>query len=118
MIQKPTYEEVEKRVAEPETAARDNKFAQEPLRQNEKKYRQLFELESDALFLIDNESGRILEANRAASRMYGYSRQELQRLRNTDLSAEPESTRQATKDELSIVPVCYHKKKDKIFQIF
>ena len=112
MIQKPTYEEVEKRVAEPETAARDNKFAQEPLRQNEKKYRQLFELESDALFLIDNESGRILEANRAASRMYGYSRQELQRLRNTDLSAEPESTRQATKNELPIVPVRYHKKKD------
>jgi PAS domain S-box-containing protein len=104
MIQKTAHEDLEK-------AAFEHKSAEETLRQNEEKYRRLFELESDALFLIDNKSGRILEANRAASRMYGYSRQELQQLRNTDLSAEPESTRQATKDELPIVPVRCHKKR-------
>ena len=105
MIQKPTYEELEKALSE-------YKLSEEALRQNEDKYRQLFELESDALFLIENAGGRILEANRAAAKMYGYSHEELLQLCNMDLSAEPESTRQATRNERPIVPVRYHKKKD------
>jgi PAS domain S-box-containing protein len=112
MIQKPAYEELEQRVAALEKAAIEHSLSEEVLRQNEEKYRQLFELESDALFLIENAGGRILEANRAATQMYGYSREELMQLRNTDLSAEPDSTRQATRNERQIVPVRYHKKKD------
>ena len=112
MNQKPTYEELEKRVLELEKVGFELKQTEKALRQNEGKYRQLFELESDALFLIDNASSRILEANRAASEMYGYTREELLELRNVDLSAEPDYTRQATQDELPVVPVRYHKKKN------
>ena len=72
----------------------------------------MFELESDALFLINNANGRILEANRAAAGIYGYSRQELLKLRNVDLSAEPQRTSLATRNALPIVPVRYHRKKD------
>ena len=105
MAKKPIHEALEK-------AELERKQAQEALRHSEHKYRQLFELVSDALFLIDKASGRILEVNRSASEMYGYSREELLGLRNTDLSAEPEATTQATQEELSVVPVRYHKKKD------
>ncbi len=68
----------------------------EALRESEERYRQLFEAESDAVFLIDNETGSILEANSAASAMYGYSRDELLARTNEDLSAEPEKTQAVT----------------------
>lgn len=81
-------------------------------RENLEKYKQLFELISDAIFLIDNETGNILEANKTASSMYGYSHEELIALKNTSLSAEPDKTRCATKHRLKSVPVRYHRKKD------
>jgi PAS domain S-box-containing protein len=112
LTRKPSYAELSKRVRELEKAELEHKRAEEVLRQDEDKFRQLFELESDALFLINNANGRILEANRSAAGIYGYSRQELLKLRNVDLSAEPESTSQATRDALPIVPVRYHRKKD------
>jgi PAS domain S-box-containing protein len=112
MARKLTYGELEKRVLELEKAELERIQAQEALRYSEHKYRQLFEMESDALFLIDKANGRILEVNRAASEMYDYSRKELLELRNIDLSAEPGATTQATQEELSVVPVRYHKKKD------
>jgi PAS domain S-box-containing protein len=88
------------------------------LQQSENKYRELFELESDAIFLIDNQTNRILEANSAAAALYGYSQQELLTLKNIDLSAEPEDTQKITKttpivkDQLVRVPLRYHRKKD------
>jgi PAS domain S-box-containing protein len=112
LTRKPTYAELEKRVQELVKAELKRNRAEEALRQDEDKFRQLFELESDALFLINNANGRILEANRSATEIYGYSRQELLNLRNVDLSAEPERTSQATQDKLPIVPVRYHRKKD------
>jgi PAS domain-containing protein len=63
------------------------------LQESEARYRAIFELESDAIFLIDNISGEILAANIAATKLYGYSHDELLALRNIDLSAEPDETR-------------------------
>jgi PAS domain S-box-containing protein len=91
------------------------KKAEEALRQSEMRYHELFELGGETVFLIDNETGRLLEANAAASEMYGYSHAELMAMRNTDLSAEPEDTRKvtATTPEGSVViPLRYHRKKD------
>jgi len=79
---------------------------------HEEKYRRLFELESDALFLIDNERGTICEVNRAAEHLYGYSREELLRMKNTDVSAEAEKTERAAQDGLNLVPLRWHRKKD------
>jgi PAS domain S-box-containing protein len=75
-------------------------------------YRILFEMESDAIFLIDNEAGQILEVNPAASTLYGYSRAELLSKRNVDLSAEPGDTRAATQGQRPRVPFRYQRKKD------
>ncbi|NPV87340.1 MAG: PAS domain S-box protein [Anaerolineae bacterium] len=86
--------------------------AEETLRQSEERYRLLFNTESDAIFLIDNESGLILDANLAAEALYGYTRRELLQLRNVDLSAQPDETRRATLTGLTSIPVRYHRKKD------
>jgi PAS domain S-box-containing protein len=81
-------------------------------------YRQLFEAESDAVFLIDNETGQILEANRAATLLYGYSLAELLTKKNTDLSAEAAETRRVTQespvraDQIVTIPLRFHRKKD------
>ena len=96
----------------------DQVKAQMVLQENEEKYRQLFEAESDAIFLIENEGGKILDVNAAASAMYGYSKAELLRMKNSDLSAEPEETRNVTRkteinpEQIISIPLRYHKKKD------
>jgi two-component system cell cycle sensor histidine kinase/response regulator CckA len=90
----------------------ERKRMEEALRESEEKYRQLFELESDAIFLIDNETDRILEVNAAGLALYGYSREELLQKRNTDISAEPDKTRKATMERWSQVPVRFHRKKN------
>ena len=88
------------------------------LEESEARYRQLFEAESDAIFLIEKETGRILEANQAAATLYGYDREELLRLRNVDLSAEPAETLRITRDtviaidQVVTVPLRLHRKKD------
>jgi len=90
----------------------ERKMAEGKVRESERLYRQLFELESDAIFLINAETGDILEANRTASTLYGYEREDLLTLKNTDLSAEPEETHRATADKLLIIPTRMHRKKD------
>ena len=81
--------------------ATERKRTEEALRESEERYRQLFESESDALLLIDQETGCILEANQAAQALYGYDEGELQELTDVELSAEPEATRAAAR---SIAP--------------
>ncbi|MBK8615650.1 MAG: diguanylate cyclase [Anaerolineales bacterium] len=92
-------------------------LAEQALRESEEQYRLLFDLESDAIFIIRNEDGQILEANKAAISLYGYTRGELLSSKNTDLSAEPESTKSATtmhlpSDQVIAIPLRYHRKKD------
>jgi PAS domain S-box-containing protein len=95
----------------------DREQAQQAIRAREEQYRQLFEMESDALLLIENESGNILEANNAACVLYGYSHAELLSLNNCDLSAEPEKTRLVTTEtpispeHLLTIPLRLHRKK-------
>ena len=96
----------------------ERKREEKALRESEDRYRRLFELESDALFLIDNEVGQIVEVNAAALALYGYGREELLAMRNVDLSAEPEETQQKTagahqsKGGVLYIPLRYHRKAD------
>ena len=96
----------------------DRKRTENALVENENRYRSLFEMESDAIFLIDNRTGQLLEANRAACLLYGYSRDELLARKNTDLSAEPEETQRQTEetpilpDNMVTIPLRIHRKKD------
>ena len=64
----------------------EQRRTEQALRESEELYRHLFEVESDALVLVDNESGRILAANAAAARLYGYNREELLSKNRVDLS--------------------------------
>ena len=96
----------------------ERKRAEEALRENEERYRQLFEAESDAIVLIDNATGCILEANSAAAALYGYSKEELLSKKNSDLSAEPEETQRVTQttpvdvNRVVTVPLRFHRKQD------
>jgi PAS domain S-box-containing protein len=91
---------------------RERRQAEKALKESNEKYKQLFEMISDALFLIDNETGKILEVNASASSLYGFTYEELLKLRHTDLSAEPEKTRKVTLAGETFVPVRWHRKKD------
>lgn len=88
------------------------KKAEAELVESEDKYRRLFELESDAILLIENKEGRILEVNEAAAKLYGHSREELLKMKNVDLSAQKEETRSITSSGASLVPLRWHQKKD------
>ena len=89
-----------------------HKRAEEELQESEEKYRTLFNSISDAAYAIDQETGHIIDVNPAATKMYGYSREEWLKMKNTDVSVEPEETRIATKKVPDKIPVRYHRRKD------
>ncbi len=56
---------------------RESRQADTAMRESEHKYRHLFEALSDAVFLIDEESGRIIDTNRRAEMLLGRTRAEI-----------------------------------------
>jgi PAS domain S-box-containing protein len=88
------------------------KLAGQQLRESEERYRQLFELESDAVILMDCENHRLLDVNLAAQQLYGYSREEFLQLKTEDLSDEPELTREIIGSGYFCVPLRWHRKKN------
>ncbi|MCX6157316.1 MAG: PAS domain S-box protein [Ignavibacteriae bacterium] len=87
-------------------------IAEKELKDNEEKYRTLFETERDSLFLIDKETFEILDVNDSACSMYGYSKKEMLKMKNYDVSAEPEKTIKFTQNLEERISLRYHKKKD------
>jgi PAS domain S-box-containing protein len=51
--------------------------AEEALRESEKKYRTIIESASDAIVIVDIESGKIIDVNKKAEKLTGHSRKEL-----------------------------------------
>ncbi len=86
------------------------------LEESELKFRRLFDTISDAAFVFDAESRRLLEVNEAALQLYGYSRENFLRLTQRDLTAEPEESEASIRLVLAgatpRVPLRYHRKKD------
>ena len=64
------------RVAQLAAAALDDRAAEEVLRASERKFRDMFQGHSAIMYLIDPESLRYVDVNRAAQRFYGYSHEE------------------------------------------
>ncbi len=65
----------------------EQKQAEEAVHISEERFRNIFEAVSDAIFLHDAASGRIIDVNPRVSEMYGYSRDEVLALTVEDLSA-------------------------------
>ncbi len=86
--------------------------ADQELRRSENRYRCLFETVSDAIFLVDSSTGRIVDANPTAERMYGYGRDELRQLSMSDLSAEPQKTIQSISMHEKHVPLRWHRRRN------
>jgi PAS domain S-box-containing protein len=62
--------------------------AEEALRESKEKYQMLFETAKDAIFLSD-ETGKFVDVNQAACESLGYSKEELLRLSNREIDADP-----------------------------
>jgi PAS domain S-box-containing protein len=88
------------------------KLTEQALQESEEQYRRVFEVKSDAVFLMDRETERLIDANPVAVKLYGYSRQELLLLKAGDISAEPEKTSRAIAEGQTFVPLRWHRKKD------
>jgi PAS domain S-box-containing protein len=88
------------------------KQAEDALIESEDKYRNIFSAERDSLFIIDKETGAILDVNDSACNLYGYSRDEMLKLKNIDMSAEVAETEKATKEFINKIDLRSHKKKD------
>ena len=63
------------------------KIAEQALAQSEDRYRSLFENNPSAMCLIDTSGNKIIDANPAASALYGYSRESLTAMAVDQLSA-------------------------------
>jgi len=63
--------------------------AEAALRESEERYRQIFEKNRAVKLLIDPDSGAIVQANAAACEFYGYSLEELQHKKITDVNVLP-----------------------------
>jgi PAS domain S-box-containing protein len=76
MVEKPTYEELEKRVRELEQAASERNRAEKMLRDSEKRYRELVEMLPEAVFETDLKL-KLTFANRNAFELFGYSKEDM-----------------------------------------
>lgn len=75
----------------------DRKRAEEALRENESKYRALFDEAQDMILLADAETGILLECNREAEKMLGWPRSELIGRHQSALHPEEEQGQKVTR---------------------
>lgn len=64
----------------------ERKLTEQALRDSEQRFRMLFEKHDAIMLLIETQSGSIVDANDAASRFYGFSREDLCNLRIQDIN--------------------------------
>lgn len=72
----------------------DRRLQERKLRESEDKYRQAFDINVAVKLIIDPEGGSIVEANNAACKFYGYTREEILQKKITDINVlSPEAVR-------------------------
>ncbi len=69
--------------------ALQRKRAEEALRESEARFRSMFEGHGAVMLLLERNTGRIVDANDAAARFYGYSREQLRSMRVTQINQLP-----------------------------
>lgn len=90
--------------------------ADSSLRESEEKYRQIFSVGSDAILMIDFSSGKILDVNPIACKMFGYTKSELLKFSFSDISASPEKISKEISENkpLLLNEVCIKKDQSKL----
>jgi PAS domain S-box-containing protein len=91
--------------------------AEQRLHESEEKYRNVFESESDAILIFDEESRCFVDVNAAAMDLYGYSRAEFLRLMHSDIITEPDLVLDSNSEKLTgppdqVLSHRLHQKKD------
>ena len=76
------------------------KSAEVALRSSERDYKNLFENATEPIFLFDGATGRIIDGNKRASQVYGFSSAELVGIPLAELSAENKSSIELLSDLL------------------
>lgn len=94
------------------TVIRSYKGARETAAQNELKFRTLFSMSPDPVFIVEKNTGKIIDINEKVLKFYGYERDELIGKLNTSVSAEPEATSEKTNHPERYIPLRYHKRKN------
>jgi PAS domain S-box-containing protein len=89
MERRPSYEELKQKVKKLEERAALQARMVEELGESEEKYRAVFEMAKDGIFVSD-ETGRFVNVNPAACESLGYTREELLKLSNREIDAGSE----------------------------
>lgn len=64
----------------------ERRKAEDALRRSEERFRQMFEEHAAVMMILDPDTGAIIAANHAASRFYGYSREQLTGMNITEIN--------------------------------
>ncbi|NOU19263.1 MAG: PAS domain S-box protein [Bacteroidales bacterium] len=80
--------------------------------ESELKFKTLFNLSPDPIFILNKTDSTILDVNNRVESIYGYNHNELIGKPNTIVSAEPEETVKVFQNPINQIPIRYHKKKN------
>jgi len=86
--------------------------AQRSLGDHLEKYQLMYENQKDGILLVDMETQRFIEVNRAATEIYEYSKEEMLGMRIVDVFAEAETEVGVTPESSSKLNIFKHKKKN------
>lgn len=86
--------------------------ARAALQESEARYRNVFDAASDAMFIVDAETGAVRDANPAALRLYGYARDEAIGMAADDLLVDPDRDSASENGEPGFRPLQRHRRKD------
>jgi PAS domain S-box-containing protein len=90
----------------------ESRKAQARIAESERQYHNVFDSASDAMLVIDRDTGAILDANSAALALYQYPPGELRNLKYSDLMAASPAAGGNTDTNGGFNPASYHRKKD------
>jgi len=90
----------------------ETRKAEAKIREGERRYHNLFDAVGDTLLVLDPDTGEILDGNPAAVGMFGYTSDELKRMRYRDLVAEPEREDTSGINTPAVQPQIAYRKKD------
>ncbi len=86
--------------------------AQRSLGDSLARYQLMYENQKDGILLVDMQTQRFLEVNKAATEIYGYSKEEMLGMRIVDFFSEEETDEGLTPESATKLNIFKHKKKD------